>query len=92
LLAFLGTSPSPLMVRHVFLGNPSAARASLRLAVAVLSEVRGEAAPPRAHVPAGRRGTRATAAPANAAAWADTAQRLEAWQPLEGLESLERLL
>ncbi|CAM9936186.1 unnamed protein product, partial [Ectocarpus sp. 12 AP-2014] len=92
LLAFLGTSPSPLMVRHVFLGNPSAARTSLRLAVAVLSEVRGEAAPPRAQVPAGRRGTRATAAPANAAAWADTAQRLEAWQPLEGLESLERLL
>ncbi|CAM9366400.1 unnamed protein product [Ectocarpus sp. 6 AP-2014] len=92
LLAFLGTSPSPLMVRHVFLGNPSAARASLRLAVAVLSEVRGEAPPPGAQVPAGRRGTRATAASANATAWADTARRLEAWQPLEGLESLERLL
>lgn len=56
--------------------NPSAARAALRLAVA---PVNGGAA-------------RGTPAEATATAWANTARRLEAWQPLEGLEDLERLL
>lgn len=63
------------MVRRVFLKNPSAACATLRLAV---EPVNGGAA----------RG----AAAAGATAWADTSRRLESWQPLEGLESLERLL
>lgn len=76
LLAFLGTSPSPVMVRRVFLANPLPARAALRLAIA---PVNGEAA-------------RGTPAEATTTAWANTARRLESWQPLEGLEGLERLL
>lgn len=87
LLAFLGTSPSPILVRHVFTGSPSAARATLRLAVA---PVQGEfsretAAGGRLHAD---RGAAATVA---AAALANTTRRLESWQPLEGLESLEKL-
>lgn len=88
LLALLATSPSPIMVRHIFAANPSAARAALRLAVApVKKELSRESA-------AGgqlRTGRGAAAPAAAAAASAITTRRLESWQPLEGLESLEGL-
>ena len=87
LLAFLSTTPSPVMVRHVFTGNPSAARAALRVAVA---PVKAELSPGTAA--GGRlRPDRGRAATAAAAAISNTTRRLESWQPLEGLESLERL-
>ncbi len=88
LLAFLGTSPSPLMVRRVFTSQPSAARAALRLALAPLTggAATGGSAASGGRTPAARRG-----AQAGAAAAADTTRRLEAWQPLEGLEGLEGL-
>lgn len=82
LLAFLDTSPSPIMTRHVFARNPSAARATLRLAVA---PAKGELS---------RETTAGGQLRANhgaAAVGVNTTRRLESWQPLEGLESLEGL-
>lgn len=87
LLAFLVTTPSPIMVRHVFVGNPSAARATLRLAVAPVKREHssGTASGGRLRADGG------AAATVTAAAMANTTRRLESWQPLEGLGSLEGL-
>lgn len=100
LLAFLGTSPSPLMVRRVFSGKPSAAKAALKLAVSPVLKEReaptttARRAPPpipaRVHASTAAVAAAMTAA-ASAAAVAATTARLESWQPLEGLESLEGL-
>ena len=86
------------MVRHVISGQPSAARAALRLAVAPVNggtAATGPAAGGRTPPPAARarrRGAaRAEEAAAAAAAAVGTTRRLEAWHPLEGLESLEGL-
>ena len=88
LLAFLGTSPSPMMVRHVFAGNPSAARATLRLVVA---PVKGELSREQTAGGRLRADHGAAAATVATAAMARTTLRLESSQPLEGLGSLEGL-
>lgn len=75
------------MVRHVFAANPSAARATLRLVVA---PVKGELS--REPAAGGRLSAdHGVAAKAAAAAMVNTTRRLESWQPLEGLGSLEGL-
>lgn len=77
------------MVRRVFLQNPSAARATLRLALAPLRVNKAT------HAAAVSRGVLVAAPFSTAAeqpAASEAIRRLEAWNPLEGLETLDVLL
>ena len=88
LQAFLRASPHPAMVRRVLLGHPTAARSALRLALTPLQPNSGPSVP-FVHALS----TTSKKAEAELAARViDSTHRMEAFQPLEGLESVERLL
>ena len=75
------------MVRRVFLGHPTAARSALRLALAPTQRKFGQ---PVSSIQT--LGTASKAAAETKARVIESTRRMQAFEPLEGLESLERLL